>query len=85
MVAREHDVVGLDVAMDDAELVQAAERVAQLQYQLAALVHRPYPAPLERLLERHALDKFHDQVGVAFGRHPVVVVLDQVIVGRNLT
>ena len=62
-VARqEQHVAGLDVAVDDVEVVRVGERVGDLAGDRQRLLHRQRADPVELLPERLALDVGHDVV-----------------------
>ena len=57
---RQHDVAGLEVAVDDALLVRGGERVGDLRPELHHLVERQR-ALLQAIRERLALEELHHQ------------------------
>ena len=58
----QQDVAGLDVAMNDVEVMRAAQRVGQLQPDRDDLLDRELMLPLEQIGQRSAADVFHDEV-----------------------
>ena len=75
---RQHDVVGLHVAVDDAVLVRLSEGAADLAKDRvgARRVHRA--APFEGAREALALDELHDEEELPLRRGAEVVDLDRV-------
>ena len=67
VAAREHHVVGLDVAMHHAALVGVGERVDHLAQDPDRLVHRECAFAREPLAQRLALHERHDVVEEAVG------------------
>ena len=66
--AREQDVVGLDVAMDDAALVGVGQRGGHLRRDLKAVRDRQLPFPLQAVPKRFPLHVRHHVVEEAVGR-----------------
>ncbi len=62
----DEDVLGLDVAVDDAAFVRVLQRIAQLRHDLQH-VGAAEPALFEQLPQVGAVDVVHDQVAVARG------------------
>ena len=60
----EHDVGGLDVAMDDAHFVRVLQRIGDCGHQLRDLAQRP-PFFREQVSQRDAFDEFANQEGQA--------------------
>ena len=56
----DQDVLGLDVAVDDAFVVSELQGVANLRHDRQRLLRR-HPAGLNRLPQVHAVDIFHDE------------------------
>ena len=61
-VFQNHDVVGLDVAMDNAPGVRVLERLCDLRGKMQGFSPVEPALLLEILLERNALDELHDDV-----------------------
>ncbi len=67
-----HDVLRLDIAMDEPRLVYRRHRTAQVRADEGRLVRAEHAALMQRLLEREAVDEFHPQAHGAFELvHPV--------------
>ena len=62
VVVRDHDVLRLDVAVDDAVRVRVLERFCNLRGIAQRLLRAEHAALREALLERHALDELHDDI-----------------------
>ena len=61
-VLEDHDVVGLNVAVDDAAAVRVLQRLGDLRGKMQRLAPTQLPLLLHILLERDALDELHDDV-----------------------
>ena len=72
VAVREQDVLGLDVAVDDALLVGVPERVGDLAGDPDGVVDRQLRLPVEPVAQRLALDERHDVVEEAVGLARVV-------------
>jgi hypothetical protein len=70
MTAREHDVLGLDVAVDDVVAVRVRERIGDLARDLERVIDRQLLLACEPVSQRTALDVRHDVVeeAVRFAR-----------------
>ena len=73
VVAREDDVRGLEVAVDDAAAVRVLDAVGDLAGDGRGFVEGERARALQSLAERLAFDEFHDDVGLAARERPVVV------------
>ena len=71
-VLREHDVLGLDVHVDDAPAVGVAERTGDLGGEVQRLLPRKHALLFEVLVEADALDVLHHDVLRVAGGHHVV-------------
>ena len=78
-LAHEEDVLGLEIAVDDALLVRAIERAAHLVDDPDRLLESEAVGVVQALVERLADQHLHDDVGAAVLRHPVVEDLDGVL------
>ena len=58
----QHDVAGLDVAVDDAFLVRVIKRSRELDADLDDLLHRQDLVGRQQLAQRHAVDQLHRDV-----------------------
>src|SRR5581483_6236182 len=67
-VAREEDVLGLHVAVDDAAPVSRPERARELRAEARDLVDRQRALHIELAPERPALEERHDEVGPRLAR-----------------
>ena len=79
---RQHDVGGLEIAMDDALAMRLVERVGDLDGDLQRLVERERPF-LEARGQRLALEMRHDQVVRAIDAADVVDAADVGMVQRG--
>ena len=77
--AHEKDVLGLQVAVNDAALVGAGKRARDLAHDARGFVEREGAKVLDSGVERFADEQLHDDVGAAVGGDPVVVDLDGVL------
>ena len=75
-VGDQEDVVGLEIAMDDADPVRGAQRRGDLPRDACGDQRGELSEALESRAERFALEELHDDVRVARGREPEVVDLD---------
>ena len=62
VVIRDHDVLRLDVAVNDAVRMRVLERFCDLRGIAQRLLRAEHAALREALLERHALDELHDDI-----------------------
>ncbi len=77
-VRDEHDVLGLHVAVDDAQPVRLLQRVRGLRHQMDHLGQRERAPLLDHPGEAQALEVLHHEVGEAAGGEAVVVDVDGV-------
>ena len=75
---RHEDVLGLEIAVDDAERVRRLERLEDLHRVLARRAHRELSLAVDDARERLALEQLHDDVGVPVRRAVDVDDLDDV-------
>ena len=74
----QHDVVGLEVAMDHADGVRGIERERDLVRDVQRAVQLDRAFLLDQILERLALEVLHDEVDRAFGQDAEVGDVDDV-------
>lgn len=67
----EQDVLGLDVAVDDAGVMGVLQRIAQLRYHRQGLA-RTQPAGAQHLAQRRAFDQLHHQIAPFAGPADIV-------------
>ena len=80
-VAQHHDVLRLDVAVDDAARMRVAQPLHNLCDEMQRLAPVQTPAPLHILLECDAVDELHDDVLRRGARH--VIDRNDVRVGEH--
>ncbi len=78
--AEDEDVLGLEIAVDDARGVGRHQRREKLSGDGRHLLGRQLAVPLDPLGERLAVEKFHDHEAVAVGQRPEVEHLEDVVV-----
>jgi len=78
LAAAHEDVLGLHVAVDDAEVVGAAEPARDLQAEHDDLLHREALSAEQALVEGLALEELHGEEGDPLVRETGVVELDDV-------
>jgi len=66
-VITQHDIFGFDVAVDEAKLVEACERVTELLHEHASFARFPAGAIGEELIEGAAVDELEDEIGSPIG------------------
>ena len=76
VTAEQQDVLGLDVAVDDAALVGVLQRLGRLAGELERVVDGELLLPVEPVAQRLALDERHDVVEQAVGLARVVEAED---------
>ena len=77
-VGHEEQVLGLQITVHDAGSMRSCQRRTRLRCDLKDL-RQGQPANVgQALLQRHALEKLHEDVGCAFGRHAGIEHLDDV-------
>jgi hypothetical protein len=77
-VVAQEDVLGLDVAVDDAALVRARERLRHVRDDERGVRGRDAPPLHQELAQIAPLEQLHHDVGLALGRHAVVEHLHHV-------
>src|SRR6187399_2305540 len=76
-VVYQENVLGFQVAMDDALLVGAAERAARLKDHLERVLDSELSLARKTVGQRFALEQLHHDVGIALG-NPVIEHLDDI-------
>ena len=79
---REHQVVRLEIAMDDAREVRVVQRICDLREDAERHRDRQRAARLEQRTQRRALDVLHRQVQPPVGQHAGVVGRHDALVRR---
>jgi hypothetical protein len=85
LIMGDHDIFGFNVAVGEAELVEAGEGFAELAHELAGFIFGPYGTFFEDLFEVLAVNELHSEEGEAFEGMAVAYIADAVRAGREFS